>query len=198
MTKRSSIKTTHKQIIDYWETIVDYEDLGANFEEAHERCWRCGYKSTLHRCHIIPDSLGGEDAPSNLVLLCNRCHREAPNIDNAEFFWDWLIAQRDLSYKLYDSYWTFRGMKEYEDIYKETITTTAKNCGLDADEVKEYILDRTISAKTTVHFGEGRLNPATIAGILRAFIKLKAPNYKYENIMPFSGFHRNPMRMNEK
>lgn len=73
LTKRKSrekIKTTKKEIIDYWAVRQDECELSVDWAEAHERCWRCGYKKTLDRCHIIPDSLGGKDEPKNLVLLC--------------------------------------------------------------------------------------------------------------------------------
>lgn len=165
---REPIKTTKEQIIEYWVTRIDESDLSVDFSEAHERCWRCGYKTVLHRCHIIPHSLGGEDSPKNLVLLCNRCHREAPNIDDFEFFWDWLNAQKA---SLYDTYWTIRGMREYEDVYKEKVEDALIRLKVDPEEFKEYISSR--ERFVTIHFGEGRLNPSTIASIFRAFIKEK-------------------------
>lgn len=165
---RESIKTTKKQIIDYWETKVDESDLSIDFSEANERCWRCGYKTVLHRCHIIPDSLGGKDSPHNLVLLCNRCHREAPNINDFEFFWDWLKAQKAF---LYDTYWTSRGLKEYEDVYKDKVENIFKDLGIKPDEFANYLKNK--ENFVTIHFGEGRLNPSTIAGIFHSFIKIK-------------------------
>ncbi len=86
MSNRKPIKTTSKEIVEYWDSRIDETELSIDFAEAEERCWRCAYKSKLHRCHIIPDSLGGEDTPSNLVLLCRRCHIEAPNIKDKDFF----------------------------------------------------------------------------------------------------------------
>lgn len=74
---KKSIKTSQKAIIDYWIKHQDEGELGVDWAEAHERCWRCGYKSRLERCHIIPSSLGGTDNPCNLILLCHRCHKEA-------------------------------------------------------------------------------------------------------------------------
>src|SRR5262249_7661154 len=66
--------------------------LGVDWSEAEERCWRCGYKSSLQKCHIVPDSLGGAARPSNLVLLCCRCHREAPNVADPRFMWSVFIV----------------------------------------------------------------------------------------------------------
>ena len=41
---------------------------------------------------IVPDSLGGEDTPSNFVILCKRCHLDNPNVADPEVMWDWLRA----------------------------------------------------------------------------------------------------------
>ena len=61
--------------------------LSVDWAEAHERCWQCGCKRGLQRCHIVPHALGGEDAPSNLVLLCGRCHLDNPNVADTEVMW---------------------------------------------------------------------------------------------------------------
>lgn len=89
---RKPIKTTKKEIVDYWASKQEEVGLSVDWSEAHERCWRCGYKKPLERCHIIPDSLGGKDEPENLVLLCKRCHIEAPNVEDKNFMWDWIRA----------------------------------------------------------------------------------------------------------
>ena len=166
MSKRETIKTTKKEIVNYWSSRVNEWELSVDFSEAQERCWRCGCKSVLYRCHIIPDSLGGKDDPTNLVLMCNRCHREAPNINDKDFFWDWLKAQKTF---LYDTYWTIRGMKEYEDIYKESFMESFQKTNAKNEDFEIYLNKK--KNFVTIHFGEGRLNPSTIAGILRSFIK---------------------------
>lgn len=88
MTKRTAIKTTIPEIVDYWFSRVYEGDLSVDASEAHERCWRCGYQTKLERCHIIPHSRGGADEPSNLVLLCKKCHLENPNVSDPEIMWD--------------------------------------------------------------------------------------------------------------
>ena len=171
MRRRKSIKTTKEKIISYWSKKVDESELSIDFTEASERCWRCGYKSVLHRCHIIPDSLGGKDNPSNLVLLCRRCHIEAPNINDKDFFWDWLKAQK---VSLYNTYWTIRGVKEYEEVYKENPIQTMRRLNVKTDAFDKFLKQQMNFV--TIHFGEGRLNPSTIAGIFRSFIKQKEKN----------------------
>lgn len=38
MSKRTNIKTTKKQIVDYWVQHVDEMDLSIDFSEAEKRC----------------------------------------------------------------------------------------------------------------------------------------------------------------
>lgn len=86
---------------------------------AEPECWGCGrwyqvdlvtseangdiYKKvwsgkmhggTLHRCHIVPESLGGADSPENLFLLCPKCHDKAPDTINRDAFMRWVWKQR--------------------------------------------------------------------------------------------------------
>ena len=62
MSKRSNIKTTVEQAVDYWSRRIDECGLSVDWSEANTRCWRCGCEKNLERCHIIPDALGGEDS----------------------------------------------------------------------------------------------------------------------------------------
>ena len=88
MKNRKTIKTTTKQIVNYWkEHLSDYM-IGVKWEDATVYCWRCAYKRKLQRCHIIPDSLGGKVEPSKMVLLCETCHSEGPNVDDPEVMWE--------------------------------------------------------------------------------------------------------------
>ena len=58
--------TTKKQIVNYWASRVDESDLGVDWCDALDRCWRCAIETKrLERCHIIPKSLGGSDDKSN-------------------------------------------------------------------------------------------------------------------------------------
>jgi hypothetical protein len=155
------MKTTHAQIVDYWcETESEY-GLSIDWSEAHERCWRCGYKSALERCHIVPDSRGGSEEPSNLVLLCGRCHREAPNVTDSKFMWCWLRAHAT---PFYDTYWTERGLNEFEVIFKRKPFSTLENDAQSKARI-EFAM-RKYMQEAIVHFGEGRLNPSTIAWVI--------------------------------
>lgn len=158
---RDSIKTSSESTIRYWAGLQDECTLSIDWSEAGDRCWRCAYRSTLHRCHIVPHALGGADTPSNLVLLCQRCHREAPNVADPRFMWVWLRAHR---VKSYDVYWTERGEQEFEKMFGRKPFI---GVGLDASHLNltlAYLWEEM--QETTVHFGEGRLNPATIAWVM--------------------------------
>jgi hypothetical protein len=101
---RDNIKTTKKEIIEYWMDSPNYangDEVGmaidqADLDEDGGRCWRCGTTKNVQRCHIIPHSQGGRDEPSNLLLLCRDCHNDAPNVSNAtaEDFFNWMKNSR--------------------------------------------------------------------------------------------------------
>lgn len=155
---RKPIKTSHQNIVDYWSIHEDECGLAVDWIEAHERCWRCGYRSQLERCHIVPYSFAGSETPSNLVLLCRRCHREAPNIADPRFMWIWIRAT---SVPLYDTYWTIRASFEFEQMFGRRPFV-----GIGLSEAQFQLADdllREEMQNATIHFGEGRLNPITIA-----------------------------------
>lgn len=163
------IRTTKKQIVEYWEQYVDESSLSIDFAEAGERCWRCGCKRNLERCHIIPQSLNGEDVPSNFVLLCSRCHLDNPNVADPEVMWDWLRAYK---VSFYDTFWIVQGMKEYEKIYGKSFKEELKARKIDESDSGEiYDIMKEQVSKASYHFGDPHLNVATLAGIIRMTIK---------------------------
>ena len=170
--KRQNIKTKKEEIVKYWffEQMVDESGLSVDAAEAHERCWRCGCEYNLERCHIIPASLGGKDEPSNLVLLCHRCHLDNPNITDPEIMWDWIRAY---GVAIYDTFWDRLGQKEYEFIYKKDFFTEMIELGVKPEEINQIM--RTfvpkILKKVGHHYGHPYMNTATIAGVYRMLVK---------------------------
>jgi 5-methylcytosine-specific restriction endonuclease McrA len=67
--------------------------------DALDRCWRCTDAARLQRCHIVPASQGGQGDPSNMVLLCIRCHRENPNVSDPLLMWRWIRHSTELRRK---------------------------------------------------------------------------------------------------
>lgn len=124
------------KLCTYWARHTDESGLSVDFAEAHERCWRCGCRRRLERCHIVPDSLGGEDIPANFVILCKRCHLDNPNVADPEIMWDWLRAY---SVPLYDTFWDIQGMEEYKKIYGVSVMEefSSRDLRLDDPEVRE-------------------------------------------------------------
>lgn len=97
------------QVYEYWKDkkikniyIVSYPD--------EPSCWACNkkiqikgntiesiWKNTkkhLERCHIVPEALNGKTIPSNLFLLCKKCHKESPDTVHKESFFNWVYNQR--------------------------------------------------------------------------------------------------------
>jgi hypothetical protein len=163
--KRSAITTTHDEIVDHWSRRQDECGLAIDWSEALERCWRCAYPAALERCHIVPDALGGNSAAGNLVLLCGRCHREAPNHDNPKYMWTWLRAT---CVPFYDTYWTVRGWNEFELMFGRPPLLWLDAANIDRHAVHEAFQEMLAGEieRATLHFGEGRLNPSTIACIM--------------------------------
>jgi HNH endonuclease len=148
-----------RQIVSYWESRVDESDLGVDMAEAAERCWRCGYRSKLERCHIVPKSLDGSNEPSNFVLLCGRCHREAPNTRNVQFMWHWIRATKQ---PLYDTYWTQRGFDEFARILGRQPFEGLSP--ITFDEIQPLL--RAAMQDAEFHWGECGMSPSTIAAVL--------------------------------
>lgn len=170
------IKTTREDICNYWFSRIEESEFSVDASEALERCWRCGSKRNLERCHIISRSLGGEDVPSNYVLLCKRCHLENPNVEDPEIIWDWLKAYKE---NYYDTFWINRALEEYTRIYKTKFQDDIAPFYqyLTAKEAKEFF-EKEMDNCATHHFGQAYLNSATIAGLMRILIKKLRVKYK--------------------
>lgn len=166
MSEHNYIKTKPEEIVQYWNSHIDESELSVDFKEAHERCWRCGYKRKLERCHIIPRSLRGEDIPSNFVLLCKKCHLENPNISDPDIMWDWLKAYKA---SIYDSFGIIQGLAEYKKIYgNDFMEELAARNLLDRKDIIKNLFSQ---AEASFHFGDPHYNIATIAGLLGAALK---------------------------
>ena len=82
---------------------LEADGLGA---KAAAHCWACGVSvkgsythhggrgNGLERCHVIPRAMGGDDRPSNFVLMCKGCHADNPDSRNADTFWAWFSKVR--------------------------------------------------------------------------------------------------------
>ena len=99
------MNTTKKQIVDWGMKNIGEVGFPVDASEMDTRCWRCGYERNTERCHVIPDSLKGEDTPSNYRLLCHDCHLEAPNVNDPNAMDNWIRAT---GVGMYDIFWKIR------------------------------------------------------------------------------------------
>ena len=174
-TGRKRIAKSNEDIVSFWKKTDKFKILGlSSLEDASRSCWRCGSHLDVQRCHIIPDSLGGTDSESNLVLLCNRCHAEGPNIADAEIMFDWIKAYRE---ECSQDFWLHAAMKEYAFVYgmsvEDEIRTLLERHGkrgpeLEAEAFAQLkLLLNEASVKAICHFGQPYFNTSTQAGLLR-------------------------------
>ncbi|SDK42067.1 hypothetical protein SAMN04488074_105403 [Lentzea albidocapillata subsp. violacea] len=168
------MSVSNQQIVAYW---VEHEvELVIDWSTAHERCWRCGYRSSLKQCPVVPASMGGTGAADNLVLLCGRCVGEAPSHQDPQYLWRWLRAT---SSSANETYWTLRGWEEFEVIFGRKPLECFKEASVDhrSLDAECRALAADEFAKTVVHFGEGRLNPSTIACVIAEIEKKLADRH---------------------
>lgn len=98
------------EIAKYW---IEGEGRNSLYVKVYDTgepiCFACGYhaeywdrhklseekwnKSSLDRAHIKPKSLGGSDTVDNLVLLCSRCHKEAPDYVDSKEMLNWISVR---------------------------------------------------------------------------------------------------------
>ena len=156
----ADIEPRNNEIVAYWSEQIDEMGLAVDWCDAHERCWRCGYKSKLQQCHIIPKAKGGEFISSNLVLLCDRCHKDAPNSTDLRLMWIWI---KSTCVPQYGTFLVSRGIQEFHRMFGKYPFSS-----LSVDEIKSsaftQILDEEIK-QTVIHWGQGRRNPSTLACI---------------------------------
>lgn len=156
------MKATFAEIVEYWAQHQSECGLSVDWAEAEMLCWRCAHKRQLQRCHIVPRALGGSEEPSNLVLLCGQCHAEAPNVAEPDFMWTWLRAH---AVSFYGTYWHDRGLREYEFVFKKKPFEGFGDAESHLPKVQNLI--RKYVTQTNTHWGQGKLNPATVAWLLR-------------------------------
>ena len=171
MRNRKAIKTSIDDIVRYWFRRVDESELSVDAAEAHEKCWGCGCERNLERCNIVPDSFGGKDEPSNLVLLCKRFHADGPNVTDPDIMWDWIKSYR---VPFYDTFWSILGQKEYEFIYKKSVVQELEDLGItEPEEIKEKFayINKELIKEASIHFGQPYFNTTTVAGMYRMFLK---------------------------
>lgn len=56
-------------------------------------CWAClEWTPKPERAHILPVSMGGDDDPMNIHLLCPKCHIESERL-HGDGYWQWISTK---------------------------------------------------------------------------------------------------------
>ena len=164
-----NIKTTKNQIAEYWEGIIDECELNFDWSDALEHCWNCGNTTKrAERCHIIPHALGGEDTPSNYVLLCKDCHEDAPDITDPDAMWNWIKSNKN-PWGMYDTYNAFKALQLFEQRngfkFEEKAVLIENALNVILSEIKNV----------GTHFGM-RTKPTSYLYMFEKIIKVHLPN----------------------
>jgi 5-methylcytosine-specific restriction endonuclease McrA len=155
---RHRIRTRKAEIARYWsDTRAGLERLPENCAiggELEPCCFACGFDAVrcdvssegwdgwetaaLDRCHLVPRALGGDESPSNLVLLCRPCHRDAPNVGDPSYMLRG-ITERE---SWFEHMWTFiRSAFERADL-RSTVNTFSRAELDESDRVLRDLLRR--------------------------------------------------------
>lgn len=183
--KRKSAPSKEK-IAAYWIKNAPYCETELNFDwaDAVDVCWNCGAKETARtqRCHIVPHSLGGSSDPSNMVLLCPSCHKEAPDVDSPSYLWEW-IKSNYVPGLLYDTYKTRKAFEIYEKKYGNFVCDELLSYLKKEDHINLGDLFRDINKKiwNNVSTHSGGVSISTIVWILHE-TKKEMICYIYNNI----------------
>ena len=173
-----------KTIVNYWSCHIDETFLGVDFAEGHERCWRCGYKTrTLHRCHIVPECLGGGCKPSNLIILCGQCHVQAPNIIDEYFIFPWLNLTKGSDF--YEDNTSFINDNLFELLFKrkfikDLLVFNKKTSQIEIDEIETILNEQfcVFTKQTARHFTQGTRNNNST----RAWVQAKAEEHLIQKL----------------
>jgi len=163
-----------KQILEYWETKVCETELNLDWSEGLERCWNCADKerkrksgmTSIEKCHIIPKSIGGPDTPENMVLLCDECHKEAPDCTNYNFMWEWIKSNRT-STGMYGTYRAEKGIALYEKMYSETVVESFIRVGVGVEDFSNWMNEQ---GKSKIGLHGGKVSASSYAGMIKQFI----------------------------
>ena len=152
----ASVKKWIRDAVSYWSSIVCETDIGVDWIDAYDRCWRCAHKRTLQRCHIVPKSLGGADSTDNIIPLCSSCHDQQPDVIDPDETWRWI---KETCADFYDQYHIQAGIE------------MARLRGVDIDSLDEDLVREIMFTMTGRHFGQDHgtsmVKPTTVAWALQ-------------------------------
>jgi len=165
---------TLRETIEHWSRRIDETDMGCDWADAHERCWRCGVLGhvkqpgegkRLEKCHLIPKACGGSDHAPNVIPLCKRCHLEQPDVAHTQATFDWIARTRG----------TFDGTLYLERDVLPVLLPIFEKAELEADHVSRALtlaFEAFREKKACVHFAPwgAYIKPSTYEHLVRAAV----------------------------
>lgn len=175
------MKTSKAKIAEYWQKNCPYDEIELNVDIADMpfHCWNCGddcrsgksndiSKTRLQRCHIIPNSEGGNDTPENYMLLCKQCHIDAPDSTYKNAMWEWVKSNKT-KISLYGTYRMNKGLEIFEKRYGcSFLKDIAPLISDDAGKGAEII---AIEFKNIIRHGGFKVNPESYVALFRKIQK---------------------------
>jgi hypothetical protein len=157
---------TVRKIAEFWSHTDTFEPPDM-YEPDNLKCFACGLPApNLDRCHLIPRGAGGSDLPSNLVLLCKRCHAAAPNVGiSAQPMIQWIQAREN--YIL----WMLRRATEECIALRPTALEEFASLGWTYDEFKTSCAEVIDFLRVVNHPGGEPF--ATIAVVMTSILQLR-------------------------
>ncbi|MFE4867751.1 HNH endonuclease signature motif containing protein [Streptomyces sp. NPDC056682] len=177
-------RPTKWAIVQYWASSPSgHEAFAPSLSIKDPCCFACGWfserwtkatprssweRAALERAHIVPRSLGGNDAPSNLILLCAPCHRESPDWHDPQAMADWIAVRPE------------RSSKEVEDLsdwctalnqvpeFRLLLADLEALPGLPNEEATERMVDMLWASTLKAGFHAGALSSGTKVAIVRS------------------------------
>lgn len=151
--------------------------LALRLEMAEPACFGCGVEaggtgsevarwngSGLERAHMTAAALGGEDAPENLMLLCSRCHADAPMVSDPAAMLRWVTVREgeEMAY----------ARAALAELGR--LGVTVDGCALSrADAVVAAVPAAAKEVGAASH--SGRMSPATLALVAKRAIEMAGP-----------------------
>jgi len=120
--------------------------------------------SGLERAHIIAAADGGSPQPENLLLLCRRCHIEAPMVTIPAVMIDWALQRQDWIA------WSFEKSNAY---FAKTISMDLLNVAFDASEFQEFLHTCGFRRHTCHNRMMAGFVPESDLAVLARYLKIK-------------------------
>lgn len=160
------------------------QKIARKLDRKKPQCFAChapfeDWRKGLERAHIVAS---GEDTPSNFVLLCHDCHRNAPMTNNVDWMLEWVdrgpaaagwegadaLAAATNAEMLAALNYIRYGAEPYTSV-EQAVGFTLKGADTSPENLQRTWHEVAEEFEADFHFGSSSFSPAT-----RALIALEA------------------------